>query len=104
MTRDEKAAANGIGKPQLEALDLALAKVKGLPDRLTLRDKALILRTWDTPIDVDTLVDVDLHQALWLLHYQLLGVWVDSMDRVWLRTTALGREIVRPEARRRRRA
>jgi hypothetical protein len=102
MTREEKEAATGIGKPILEALDVCVAEASGLPERLTLADRALLLRTWDVPIDVED-VDADLHQVLWMMHYKLLAIWVDSADRVWIRATALGREIVRPSPKRRRR-
>jgi hypothetical protein len=43
------------------------------------------------------------HEILWLVFHKLLAVWVDSADRVWVRTTALGKECVRPRAQRRRR-
>jgi hypothetical protein len=90
VTRVEKLAP----VKQADVIDLALARAKGLSERLSVGDKSLLARAWSVPLDVETL-DADLHQILWLVHYNLLGLWVDNADRVWIRTTAIGRDVTR---------
>lgn len=102
MRQQLRSADYALRGRRVEDIDLSLAAVKGLPERMTVGDKALLLRAWSPPVDVETLVDVDLHQVLWLVHYKLLALWVDGADRVWIRTTSLGREIVKPSGKKRR--
>ena len=72
-----------------DADEADLARARGLHERLSASDRALLLKCKFAPVDVDRL-DVDAHSVLWLVHQKLLSVWVDPMDRVFLRTSLLG--------------
>lgn len=102
------AAAEAIGKCKLGDGELELATlVKGLPARLTSADREILLAAWSAPVDVETLFKphthpregYSTHEILWLVFHKLLSLWVDGADRVWVRTTALGRACVGPRAR-----
>lgn len=73
---------------------IALARIRGLHEKLSIADRELLTTCLQRPVDVEE-VGVDAHALLWLVFYKLLAVWADPADRVWVRTTALGRSLLR---------
>ena len=69
-----------------------LARSRTLHERLSRKDRQLLVRCKFGPIDVET-VGIDVHDALWLVAQKLLYVWVDPADRVWVRTSILGSSV-----------
>jgi hypothetical protein len=77
-----------------EGLELALAR--RLDERLTPRDLKLLEDCWMRQ-DVELVCGgkLTVHQSGWLVYHQLLAIWVDKLDRVWIETTQTGRDLVR---------
>ncbi len=74
---------------------LLLFKARELDTCLTARDYALLKLCGSKPVDVEALDAKDAHTLLWLVFYRLIKLWVDEHDRVWLRTTLAGRELLK---------
>lgn len=72
-----------------DADEADLARARTLHERLSRSDRALLLQCKFAPVDIDRL-DVDAHSVLWLVYQKLMSVWVDPMDRVFIRTSILG--------------
>lgn len=89
----------------LDPLDVDIARLKGLSGHLSVRDRELLFKAAELPLDVEKIrlgrdrdVQPDAYQLLWLVHHKLLEVWVDPRDRVWVRTTRLGLTVAREVA------
>ena len=62
-----------------------------LADRLTRSDRSLLASALTYPIDVDVIAPApSAYSVLWLQNYEIIKVWIDPNDRVWIRTTSLG--------------
>ena len=97
--RDPRVGAHRKRKPTdtrksaADALDDVLARK--MDERLSPRDLELLERCWSRQ-DIETLpASTGAHTLLWLVHYKLLGTFIDKLDRVWVETTQLGRNLVR---------
>jgi hypothetical protein len=86
-------------RTKLDSLDASLAKARDLSGRVTAKDRALLLRAYQEPVDVEEIEgEVDLHDGFWLLFYGLIETAVDGLDRVWIRTTQLGLQVAKAAA------
>jgi hypothetical protein len=75
--------------------ELTSALLLKLDERLTPADMRLLESCWAWCDIESEQPPVKLHQAMWLVHFKLLVTRVDKMDRVWVETTRLGRDLVR---------
>jgi len=75
--------------------DLDGALLLKLHERLAQNDIRLLEVCWKAQdIDLVSQPPLRVHQVAWLMHYGLLRTRIDKIDRIWIETTPLGRDLV----------